>query len=71
VARPFRAAKRITPKIDFPQVLAYLADIRPMRHPSIRGIGIRFILAMTLPVTGIALVLWTVAQLLIYEVTHA
>lgn len=42
-----------------------------MRHPSIRGIGIRFVLAMTLPVTGIALVLWTVAQLLIHEVTRA
>jgi hypothetical protein len=72
VARPFRAAKRITHKKPIsPQVLVYLADIRTMRHPSIRGIGIRFLLAMTLPVTGIALVLWTVAQLLIYEITHA
>lgn len=42
-----------------------------MRHPSIRGLGIRFILAMALPVTGLALVLWTVAQLLIHEVTRA
>lgn len=42
-----------------------------MRQPSIRGIGIRFVLAMTLPITGIAVVLWTVAQLLIYEVTRA
>jgi hypothetical protein len=42
-----------------------------MRHPSVRGIGIRFVLAMTLPVTGIALVLWTVAQLLIYEMNRA
>ena len=34
-----------------------------MRHPSIRGIGIRYVLALTLPVTGVALVLYTVAQL--------
>lgn len=38
-----------------------------MRHPSIRGVGVRFALALALPVTGIALVLWTVAQLLIHE----
>lgn len=42
-----------------------------MRHPSIRGIGIRFVLAMTLPVTGIALVLWTLAQLILYEINQA
>jgi hypothetical protein len=42
-----------------------------MRHPSVRGLGIRFVLAMALPVTGLALVLWTVAQLLIHEVTQA
>lgn len=41
-----------------------------MRHPSVRGFGIRFVLALTLPITGIAIVLWTVAQLLIYEVTR-
>ena len=41
-----------------------------MRHPSIRGVGVRFALALTLPVTGIALVLWTVAQLLIHEVVQ-
>jgi hypothetical protein len=34
-----------------------------MPHPSIRGIGIRYLLALTLPVTGVILVLYTVAQL--------
>jgi hypothetical protein len=34
-----------------------------MRHPSIRGIGIRYVLALTLPISGVALVLYTVAQL--------
>jgi len=34
-----------------------------MRHPSIRGIGLRYALALTLPVTGMILVLFTVAQL--------
>lgn len=34
-----------------------------MRHPSIRGIGIRYVLALTLPITGVVLVLYTVAQL--------
>jgi hypothetical protein len=33
-----------------------------LRH-STRGIGIRFLLALTLPVTGVALNIWTVAQL--------
>ena len=35
-----------------------------MRHPSIRGIGIRYVLALTLPITGVALVLYTLAQLI-------
>lgn len=35
-----------------------------MRHPSIRGIGFRYVLALTLPVTGMILVLSTVAQIL-------
>jgi hypothetical protein len=35
-----------------------------MRHPSIRGIGLRYLLALTLPVTGVILVLSTVAQLI-------
>jgi hypothetical protein len=30
---------------------------------SIRGIGIRYLLALTLPITGVVLVLYTVAQL--------
>jgi hypothetical protein len=42
-----------------------------MRHFSHRGFGIRFALALVLPVTGIGLVLWTVAQLIIYEFGHA
>ncbi|MBI4364425.1 MAG: hypothetical protein HY568_03260 [Candidatus Latescibacteria bacterium] len=35
-----------------------------MRHPSIRGIGIRYVLALTLPVTGLTLVLYTLVQLI-------
>jgi hypothetical protein len=35
-----------------------------MRHPSIRGIGIRYVLALTLPITGVALVLYTLVQLI-------
>lgn len=35
-----------------------------MRHPSIRGVGFRYVLALTLPITGMILVLCTVAQLL-------
>jgi len=35
-----------------------------MPQPSIRGIGVRYLLALVLPVTGIVLVLYTVAQLL-------
>ena len=38
-----------------------------MRHASVRGFGIRYILAMTLPVTGMALVLYTVVQLVIAQ----
>jgi hypothetical protein len=42
-----------------------------MRHFSRRGFGIRFALALVLPLTGIGLVLWTVAQLIVYEFAHA
>lgn len=35
-----------------------------MRHPSIRGIGLRYVLALTLPITGMILVLFTAAQLI-------
>ena len=39
------------------------------RPPSIRGHGIRFILAILLPATGLALVIWTVVELILYQ-TH-
>ena len=32
-------------------------------HSGLRGVGIRYVLALTLPVTGIVLVLYTVVQL--------
>jgi hypothetical protein len=38
-----------------------------MRHPSVRGFGIRYILALTLPVTGLGLVVYTVVQLVIAQ----
>ncbi len=38
-----------------------------MRQHSIRGLGIRFLLALALPITGIVLVIWTVVQLVIYQ----
>lgn len=38
-----------------------------MRHASVRGFGIRYILALTLPVTGLALVLYTIVQLVIAQ----
>lgn len=38
-----------------------------MRHHSVRGVGIRYVLALTLPVTGIALVLYTVVQLFLAQ----
>ena len=38
-----------------------------MRHASVRGFGIRYIFALTLPVTGLALVLYTVVQLVIAQ----
>ncbi|MGH7681268.1 MAG: hypothetical protein ACRENN_04700 [Candidatus Eiseniibacteriota bacterium] len=39
------------------------------RH-STRGAGIRFLLALILPITGIALNIWTVAQLWAYQFSH-
>ena len=48
-----------------------LADESAMRHFSVRGFGIRFALALVLPFTGIGLVLWTVAQLIVYQLNHA
>ena len=47
------------------------ADRSCMRHFSVRGFGIRFALALVLPLTGIGLVLWTVAQLIAYQLSHA
>ena len=47
------------------------ADEPSMRHPSVRGFGIRFALALVLPITGIGLVIWTVAQLIVYQLAHA
>ena len=41
-----------------------------MRQHSVRGIGIRFLIGLTLPATGIALVLWTVVQLLQYQLSQ-
>ena len=38
-----------------------------MRHASVRGFGIRYILALTLPVTGLGLVLYTIVQLFIAQ----
>ena len=41
-----------------------------MRHHSTRGIGFRFLLGLTLPLTGLALVIWTVVQLFIFQTAH-
>ena len=43
------------------------ADGMRMRHASVRGFGIRYFFALTLPVTGMALVLYTVVQLFIAQ----
>lgn len=40
-----------------------------LRH-STRGVGIRFLAALLLPVTGIALNVWTVVQLCMYQFSH-
>ncbi|HKW51693.1 MAG TPA: hypothetical protein VJQ53_08170 [Candidatus Eisenbacteria bacterium] len=41
-----------------------------MQHHSTRGIGVRFLIGLTLPVTGITLVLWTVVQLFIFQTSR-
>ena len=41
-----------------------------MRHPSIRGLGVRYLIAVLLPISGIVLVLYTVVELTIAEWTH-
>jgi len=38
-----------------------------MRHASVRGFGIRYLFALTLPFTGLALVIYTVVQLVIAQ----
>lgn len=38
-----------------------------MRYASVRGFGIRYVLALTLPVTGLALVLYTIVQIVIAQ----
>ena len=43
------------------------ADGMLMRHASVRGLGIRYLFALTLPVTGLALVIYTVVQLVIAQ----
>ena len=43
------------------------ADGMLMRHASVRGFGIRYLFALTLPVTGLALVIYTVVQLVIAQ----
>jgi hypothetical protein len=42
-----------------------------MQHHSTRGVGIRFLLGLTLPVTGIALVLWTVVELFLFQTARS
>lgn len=41
-----------------------------MRHPSIRGLGVRYLIAALLPISGIVLVVYTVVELAIAEWTH-
>ena len=38
-----------------------------MRHASVRGLGVRYLFALTLPVTGLALVIYTVVQLVVAQ----
>jgi hypothetical protein len=41
-----------------------------MQHHSTRGIGVRFLIGLMLPLTGISLVLWTMVQLFIFQTTR-
>lgn len=45
-------------------------NAQTMQHHSTRGIGIRFLIALTLPLTGVGLVIWTLVQLLIYQASQ-
>lgn len=41
-----------------------------MRHPSVRGLGVRYLIAVLLPFSGAVLVVYTAIQLAIAHVTH-
>ncbi|HYJ34341.1 MAG TPA: hypothetical protein VE326_14110 [Candidatus Binatia bacterium] len=41
-----------------------------MRHPSVRGVGVRYLIAVLLPISGAVLVVYTAVQLAIAHVTH-
>jgi hypothetical protein len=41
-----------------------------MRHPSVRGLGVRYLIAVLLPISGAVLVVYTAVQLAIAHVTH-
>ena len=48
-----------------------MADSSAMRHPSVRGVGVRYMVAVLLPFSGAVLVVYTAVQLAIAHVTHA
>jgi hypothetical protein len=41
-----------------------------MRHPSVRGVGVRYLIAVLLPISGAVLVVYTAVQLAIAHATH-
>ena len=41
-----------------------------MRHPSARGLGVRYLIAVLLPFSGLILVVYTAIQLGIAHATH-
>lgn len=41
-----------------------------MRHPSVRGLGVRYLIAVLLPISGAVLVVYTAVQLAVAHVTH-
>jgi len=41
-----------------------------MRHPSVRGVGVRYLIAVMLPISGAVLVVYTAVQLAIAHATH-
>jgi hypothetical protein len=41
-----------------------------MRHPSVRGLGVRYLIAVLLPISGAVLVVYTAVQLAIAHATH-